>query len=162
VSKVKRGWIVGAAVAAVVVLIVLNTRIVEEVPPPDEYAQRLVAALNEQRVEAGMAPLEWSQCLSDAGAEVAPVYAQSLRADASIESVPCEGAEDFAELPLRGNKSPEYVVDTWLSSSYRRDIVMDPADRAIGVGCVRAEVDIRRLITCSVLFAPDAPDLPGS
>ncbi len=151
-SRIRRRWMLGGVAVAALLAVVVFGRVVDRVPVADEYADRLLTALNDAREEAGLDPVALDACVSAEAAEAAVVYESSLRVETSVTEVPCDGLEVIGELPIRGRNSPEYAVENWDRSSYRRDIAFSPDADAIGIGCRTYEVDIDRYVTCSVVL----------
>ncbi|WP_367312954.1 CAP domain-containing protein [Demequina zhanjiangensis] len=154
--KIRRRWILGGIAAIALVVVVAFGRIVDRVPVADEYENRLLTALNDTRVEAGLTPVTLNECVSQEAAAAAEVYESSLRVETFVTEVPCEGATVIGELAIRGRNSPEYAVENWQRSSYRRDIAFSADADQVGLGCRTYEIDIDRYVTCSIVVVDSA------
>lgn len=105
----------------------------------ETYEQKVVALINAERANAGLAPLTMNHSLQDSARvrakEITRVWGHK-RPDGSrfataIKISYCSAAENIAA----GQATPERVVDAWMASPSHRDNILNPGYQWIGVGC---------------------------
>jgi len=117
---------------------------------PDEFARELFELTNEERVDAGVAKLEWSDCVAAAAAPRAEVAATTQKLEHEVLVASCHQGAMAGENLSRLDGSPRQVVDAWMASEghhanlVREDFVIS------GIAC--APVEASAMYACSQLF----------
>ena len=101
-----------------------------------DYAQELFAKSNEQRVDAGMAELVWSDCLESKALPraQATLPQDSLTHEALVAT--CEPSGPAGENLTRGPYPADNVVERWMGSEGHRANILDPDFTTSGIACV--------------------------
>ncbi|WP_228374570.1 CAP domain-containing protein [Demequina rhizosphaerae] len=134
--------------------------------PPDELAQEMFDLSNEQRVENGIAPVEWSDCLADKAAERAAPFADEPDLEHDVLVSTCHEGAKAGENLSRTDLPAADVVDLWMGSAGHRANILD-GEFAIGaVACVEAEPEPdggdSGVRACSQLFEGPVPEASPS
>lgn len=101
-----------------------------------DYAQELFTSTNEQRTQAGLTPLTWSDCLATKALPraQATLPEDALRHQALFAT--CNVGATAGENLTRGPYPPDNVVERWMGSEGHRANILDPDFTIIGIACV--------------------------
>ncbi|WP_062521745.1 CAP domain-containing protein [Demequina silvatica] len=107
--------------------------------PPEDLARELFDVSNDARVEAGLTPLKWNECLASKAAERAEPFATDPDLEHDVLVSTCHEGAKAGENLSRTDVSAEEVVELWMGSAGHRANILD-ADFTIGaVACVEAD-----------------------
>lgn len=105
-------------------------------------AARVLELMNAERAAAGLAPLVMDQALTDAAmlraAEISVAFSHT-RPDGSkcFTAFPSVTQNTYrAENLASGGKTPEAVMQGWMSSSGHKKNILSPNYTNVGIGCV--------------------------
>lgn len=115
----------------------------------DELAREMFDLSNAERVEAGLAPLEWSDCLADKALERAAPFAddRDLVHDTLIAT--CHEGAMAGENLSRSERAAAEVVELWMESPGHRANILRAEFVIAGIGCVEGPDGVR---ACAHLF----------
>jgi len=115
----------------------------------DELAREMFDLTNAERVEAGLAPLEWSDCLADKALERAAPFADDpdLVHDTLIAT--CHEGAMAGENLSRSERAAAEVVELWMDSPGHRANILRAEFVIAGIGCVEGPEGVR---ACAHLF----------
>jgi len=112
-------------------------------PTADDFEQKVFELTNIERISRGIAPLAWSDSLGQA----ARLHSEDMSSNGFIshmgsdDSTPTDRMERVgyrfmraAENVALGQRTPEQVMDAWMSSEGHRRNILDPNLTEIGVG----------------------------
>lgn len=132
----RRTWtIIGVVVAIVAIIAAFGLRLTDRVPDAAAYEERLIAAVNDIRADAGSPPLIEDACLTAVAAGQTESYLAALNLRATLEGVDCEGLELFHERPIRSISSPEEIAELWARAGVRYDLLVEPTATRYGLSC---------------------------
>lgn len=104
----------------------------------DDYAHRVLALVNQERANNGLAPLEWSTAMEDAVAVRAQEIATSFshtrpNGSSCFTAIPSGVPYPHGENIAAGQRTPEEVMDSWMhSSGHRANILGNYGHLAVG------------------------------
>ncbi|WP_062318508.1 CAP domain-containing protein [Demequina maris] len=131
-------------------------------PPPDELAHDLFDLANEQRVENGLDPVQWSDCLAEKAATRAEPFVDDpdLEHDTLVST--CHEGAKAGENLSRTDLPAADVVDLWMGSAGHRANILDAEFTVGAVACVEADPlpdgGDSGMRACSQLFEGPAPE----
>lgn len=118
---------------------------------PDEYSRQLFDGVNEQRADAGLSQLTWSDCL----AEEAGPRAEKAATEVTLEHEPlastCMPKTAAGENLSRGDFSPDEIVAKWMNSAGHKANILRPGFEIAGAACVPLP-NAAPGLACSLLF----------
>src|SRR5690554_3813695 len=85
-------------------------------PEPTEYAQQLFDGANAERTKAGLAELEWSECLVEPAIERAEVAADGDNLIHEVLVLDCADGAKAGENLSRSDESADSIVQQWMDS----------------------------------------------
>lgn len=141
-----RGWLVRTACAAAVLVASVVANVASAAPSDAVVAeqQQVVALVNQQRAEAGLAPLTVSESLTQEAQGYADWMASAnffshTAPDGSTITNRAEAAgystwTYLAENLAAGQSSPERAVTAWMNSPSHRSNILAPDATEIGLG----------------------------
>ncbi|GIG53793.1 CAP domain-containing protein [Demequina activiva] len=129
-------------------------------PDAVEYAQEVFEGTNAERAQAGLEPLEWSECLLPVAQERVHVVAVTGELQHAPLAATCNDGATAGENLSRAAEQPQQIVDRWMASPGHEANVLNPAFRTVAVACVASD-DEGGPMTCSWVaegLPPDHPD----
>lgn len=122
---------------------------------PTEYASRLLAATQEERVEAGVPRLQENGCAAEEALSRATALVGVPLEHAPLDEVvtacaPPRGTA--AENLSRSSAEPAAVVDAWMGSHGHRANLLDPTLTSVGVACVEDATEGAGGLVCAQVF----------
>lgn len=115
----------------------------------DELAREMFDLTNAERVEAGLAPLEWSDCLADKAVERAAPFADDPDLAHEPLVATCHERAMAGENLSRTDLPAADVVNKWMGSPGHRDNILRPEFVIAGIACVEGPDGVR---ACAHLF----------
>ncbi|MFN3867184.1 MAG: CAP domain-containing protein [Demequina sp.] len=116
-------------------------------PSPGAYAQVLFDLTNDERTQAGLDPLTWSDCLVEPALDRAQVAADADSLEHQVLALDCARGAMAGENLSRADVDAQEIVRRWMASpGHEANIVMEAFVEG-AVGCV-ADGEI---MTCSWL-----------
>ena len=128
-----------------------------DLPDPVEYAQQLFEGTNAQRVEAGLEPLEWSECILPVAQERVHVVAVTGELEHAPLMAPCAPGATVGENLSRAAELPGSIVEQWMESAGHEANILNPAFQSVAVACVEPEED-GGPVTCSWVAEGESPE----
>lgn len=113
------------------------------------FARELYDRANLERVEEGMEPLIWSDCLAQKAAERAAPFVEDPDLEHDVLTATCQPGASAGENLSRSDRTPAQVVEAWMGSPGHRANILSPAFLISGVGCHQGESGV---FACSELF----------
>lgn len=110
-------------------------------PAPDDYAKQLFHATNTARAEAGLDPLDWSQCAADQAAERAAVTLPKGVLEHAPLTPACGDHSAAGENLVHSTGMPTHVVEAWLGSPGHAANILSPDFTELGVACLASDID---------------------
>jgi uncharacterized protein YkwD len=103
---------------------------------PDDFAHTLFDLVNAQRESAGVAPLEWSDCLADeAQPRAEHVLGEDILSHEPLAAT-CTERVKAGENLSRTWRSADEVVGLWMDSAGHKQNILDPDFVTSGIACV--------------------------
>jgi len=131
-----------------------------DLPDPDDYAQALHEGANAERVQAGLDPLEWSECIVPIAQERADLLNETQDLEHAPLTATCnEGATAGENLSL-AEVEPQEITDRWMASAGHEANILNAAFVTVAVACAREQLDSGPM-ACSWVaegLSPDDPD----
>lgn len=115
----------------------------------DALAREMFTLTNAERVEAGLAPLEWSDCLADKAVERAAPFADDPDLAHEPLVATCHERAMAGENLSRTDLPAADVVNKWMGSPGHRDNILRPEFVIAGIACVEGPDGVR---ACAHLF----------
>ena len=141
---------VAAGMVAAAVLAMSMTACAAPAPMSvDALAREMFTLTNAERVEAGLAPLEWSDCLADKAGERAAPFADDPDLAHEPLVATCHERAMAGENLSRTDLPAADVVNKWMGSPGHRDNILRPEFVIAGIACVEGPDGVR---ACAHLF----------
>ena len=141
---------VAAGMVAAAVLAMSMTACAAPAPMSvDSLAREMFTLTNAERVEAGLAPLEWSDCLADKAVERAAPFADDPDLAHEPLVATCHERAMAGENLSRTDLPAADVVNKWMGSPGHRDNILRPEFVIAGIACVEGPDGVR---ACAHLF----------
>ena len=105
----------------------------------NDYAHQVFQLVNEQRSQAGLAPLEWDTSLDNAvtirAQEIAQVFSHTRPNGSPFYSILTSGPNYYyGENIAAGQRTPESVMNSWMNSSGHRANILNSSYTGMAVG----------------------------
>lgn len=117
---------------------------------PAAFARALFDEANAEREDAGLPPLDWSDCLAAAALPRATAQLGTAPLSHAPLPSPCTPGATAGENLSRTSRSAPDVVDLWMASAAHKANLLSEAFAASGIACVAYSYD-----------DPTAPAAPG-
>ncbi|WP_228373731.1 CAP domain-containing protein [Demequina soli] len=110
-------------------------------PPtdPEQLATQMFELTNEQRVDQGLKPVEWSECLAKKAKERAEPFVNDADLEHALLVSTCHEGAKAGENLSRTDESAAQVVDLWMNSAGHRANILDPEFTIGAIACVAAD-----------------------
>ncbi len=118
----------------------------------EALALDLARITNEQRAEAGLAPLEWSDCLASRAVERAQPFVEDADLAHEVLVATCTANAAAAENLSRSDRAASQVVEAWLGSPGHRANLLSPDMVTTGIACLPGPAAEPAVYSCAQLF----------